>query len=363
MHLTQALTSPNQPSSLTPKAPPSFKDQDEEADNWDHLDKLPQHHRGRYRYDVGSTEPGAAQKLDELREKDKPKRNIVVRTLKKSLDLLNAALLVSLFGFAAQRLVDSNNPTSATSDWGSNINVMASSSQKHFSTGSLGYTDALLKELSQPSMGSLGQAQDHLELTGYRNSLRQHQYPLSSSQLPQVSTWEHGKGWKIKPNHCLNTWNKDGHPEQKFAILVAGPDPIADISGKKPPPIENCKQMETELQENYLLSSTHIKRIEDATSTAIQESLNQVIRQIQKEKVKNPELMIYLAAHGGNNDSAHQFLFPLLDKRSEGEAIGRILLKDKTYTEPELKNLFKNLPPNIKVTVIMDTCHAGSWIA
>jgi hypothetical protein len=122
--------------------------------------------------------------------------------------------------------------------------------------------------------------------------------------------------------------------------------------------------MEKALKQNFLLNPSHIQKIENASSKEFHAALEQIGAQIKKQGVKNANVLIYYVGHGGDAQvSLLSQVFPILDKRSEGRGMGMLAFRDKIYTEPMMKEQLKRLPGDAKITTILDTCSAGSWIA
>jgi len=270
-------------------------------------------------------------------------------------------LTVGLFGIhtIGSLPITSNSHLNGTSRLPENLNVMAAGSQKHFSTKWIGYTGAMVSTLDKPGIGSLGHAQSHLEANGYRNIFGLKQYPVSTANLPNVRvldtrTWD----FVSKPNRCLNTWNKDGQPGKKFAILVGGPP---NFSFEPTSTSKGLAAVEQSLKKHYFLPSKHISVIENASSQQLELALKTLEEQIQKSKIKDPEILIYYTGHGGILDAP---FIGNADKRGEGEAFGILGLADGALSEYALTSMIRyHLPSQAKITLIMDTCHAGSWIA
>lgn len=325
------------------KTAPRFQSSDDE-DEYFYTHHIPKNRLGFYRQYFAPYQPEAhlvLQELDERRAKNQPKTHIALRTLWKGLKrIINTMPLATVMSSVLLKMTDRNSLTNAPSYWNNSTNIMAASSQKHISTKYKGYTSALFDHLDKPTSGSLGESQSHLEQVGYRNYFQLKQYPLSSSNLPQVFTLdpESPEGWQLKPNHCLNTWNKGEHPEKKFVILVAGDSNLPWLMDDHFE-IKQIKKVQKALQKHYLLATDHIKPIENASSKNLKEALQQVTQQIQKEKIKGAEILIYYSGHGGTEQGLFPyFFFPALDTSSEGEAKGRILLTDGCLSRIQPQN-------------------------
>lgn len=280
MAINIILTSFNHPSSLTPKAPLTFKGRDEEGD-WDHLDTMPRRFRGDYRAYIAPSDPSLANKLDSLREKDKPKTGALQYALRRTVRLL--AMVAGFMPLIINQSEIGTKPNTANSsldtisNWGRNTNIMAGGSQKHYTTKFIGYTDALLNELNQLTIQSIGEAQNNLERTGYLNNRGERQYPLSSTNLPQYIQVNSSGVSNIKPNHCLNTWSKDGNPKNKFVLLISG----YHHSSEQTDVSKYLNKMKESLQNNYLLPENHILLQDNASSKDLTDALQHIADKIQ----------------------------------------------------------------------------------
>jgi hypothetical protein len=236
-----------------------------------------------------------------------------------------------------------------SSGWGANVNVLASSSQIHVSTNRPGfsYIDALVSRLHNSD--SLGKAHNSLATEGYTNLFQQKQFPVASSDLPTVRVENTEGEYQLAPNHCLNTWNKDGQFQKKFAIVLGGYD-----NGNR-----NARVMAHTLKQEYELPDDHIRFESHASSQTLTDAVTQFKNRIKKDKIQNAELLIYYNGHGSR--AGYPWLPDL--SRSEGQASGSIQFSDGWYSETKMKKLLKTLPPDVKITLVMDTCHSGSWIA
>lgn len=282
-------------------------------------------------------------------------------------------LLLGVLVYKAAQPASFNPPhigLTASSHWGPNTNVMAGGSQRHILTGPTGYSSALSSKLD--TARSLGEAQSDLHQNGYINGFRKRQFALSSDDLPSVITINPSGNPETQLSQCLNAWNKDGKPDKKFAILLGGPRRQRSFS-----PLD---KMHESLKRNFLLPGSHIQVEKDVTSQAVTDSIQQFSNTVKKHHIKDAELLLYFNGHGT------YFNFPwVMDlSKSEGEATGYIALRSENplrkpfqylpedltggleyqpFSENSLKALLKQLPPDVKTTVIVDTCHAGSWVA
>lgn len=236
-----------------------------------------------------------------------------------------------------------------SSDWGTNVNVLASASQMHVSTNRPGfsYIDALVSRLHNSD--SMGAAHNCLATEGYTNLFQQKQFPVASSDLPTVRVEQPEGEHQLVPNHCLNAWNKDGQFQKKFAIVLGGYDTDN----------RNARVMARALQREYELPDDHIRFKSRASIQTLVDAVTEFKKRIEEDKIQNAELLVYFSGHGSRAG------YPWIPdfSRSEGQASGTIQFSDGWYSEAKMKKLLKTLPPDVKITLVMDTCHAGSWIA
>jgi hypothetical protein len=224
------------------------------------------------------------------------------------------------------------------SQWPNSVELLASSSQNHysyFSEHGSDYTNSLADSIGRNGTNSLGQSHADMREHGYR--IRSGwQYPVSSADV--------ATGW------CINAWDKRDTHKQRFALLLDGGREFR----------RDCRKWKNVLRHEYQVPRKNILYYPDTVSDDVADGIRKIRQQIQDNDLtpKDVEIMVYYSGHGRAfhpDDS----LRPLRD----GEASGIIALADGRYWENTLRDTLKAELPEIPTTVILDACQSGSWIA
>jgi hypothetical protein len=242
----------------------------------------------------------------------------------------------------------SNADVGGYTDWPANVEVLASSSQRHYSgkliTSRTGlYTNSLLDTIALPSIQSLPEAHGVLEESGYKT------HPEYPDQVP-VSTFntnniDHERA-------CQSHWAKDAPiGTVRFALLLGNGDDFTS----------SLSQMQQMLQNVYGLDDQQMNRYNNVTLKEFSQGLQQLAQQVKTAKHHGltPEVLIYYTGHGGIQPGDDKTLYTPSFK--EGAAKGAIDLADGTLNEDIVKQKMKHFLPNVNTLFILDTCQSGSW--
>lgn len=218
--------------------------------------------------------------------------------------------------------------------WNDNVTVLAGSRQteevfyarENPPLTAFFYTMGLIKELHKPEVRSLQGAQ----ITMMQNGIKFHnQHPVQSA----------GK--------TVQGWDKDNKNDRRLVLM------LGDEIIEEEPRITTLNFLESTLRDDEIfdVKKENIKRIDAASKDDFAIGLNWLFQKISKMGGKDIEVLVYFLGHSNP---------PLSKRPAEGARVGRFM---NGFTEEELKKLVNALPPNAKVTVIMDTCFSGSLIA
>jgi hypothetical protein len=223
------------------------------------------------------------------------------------------------------------------SGWPDQVELMASSSQNHysyFSQNGSDYTNGLMDLVRRHETHSLGQGQAILWEQGY---------PISGGWQRPVSSAN------VAGSQCLVAWDKRDMEKQRFALLLDG--------GKEFQ--QDCHRWRDMLKEEFQVPSHHMIYYPRANTTDVAQGLRTIARTIRENRL-NPndvEVMIYYSGHGKafqDGDTMPQ---------RDGDALGTIALMDGRYGEQALRQALDTHLPDIPTTVILDACQSGAWIA
>jgi hypothetical protein len=223
------------------------------------------------------------------------------------------------------------------STWPSGVELLASSSQNHysyFSPNGSDYTNALMDIVHRNETHSLGQSHAIMWEQGYPIS-RGRQWPVSSAD--------------VADSQCLNAWDKRDTHKQRFALLLDGGPEFR----------KDCRRWRNTLQDEFSVPRSHIFYFPQSNSTDVAKGLRKIARTIQANRLdpQDVEVMVYYSGHGRAFQMGNR---PL---SRDGEALGAIGLGDRRYWEGELRDELETHLPDIPTTVILDACQSGAWIA
>ncbi len=241
------------------------------------------------------------------------------------------------------------NPPKANSDWAPNVKVYASSSQaiaSWFNPNEYSYfTQSLMKRLKSAS--SLDAAYESMARYGYLAYVNPDK---ENAAVPPEKKPSANIAKRFFPTATLrpnSAWQKSDHMTQRFVLLLA--------EGSDATFARNCQLVQdtlTDENRGYGLCEENIKRFDKATPTEVEAGL----QWLEQQLAKNPkaEVMIYIASHGAAD-------YELKPDTPEGSGYGFIGIGvSKTVLK---QSIAKHLKAAKQVSIILDSCHAGNWIA
>ncbi|MBY0450122.1 MAG: hypothetical protein K2X01_05795 [Cyanobacteria bacterium] len=251
------------------------------------------------------------------------------------------------------------NPPKASSDWAPNVKVYASSSQaiaSWFNPNEYSYfTESLMKRLKSAS--SLDAAYESMARYGYLayvNPDKENPVVPPSSVVAGKPETEKKPSANIAkrffPTATLrpNTaWKKAEQATPRFVLLLA--------EGSDSTFARNSQLVQDTLMDDtrgYGLCEENIKRFDKATPTEVEAGL----KWLEQQVANNPkaEVLIYIASHGSPD-------YGLKPDTPEGSGYGFIGIGvSKTLLK---QSIAQHLKAAKQVSIILDSCHAGNWIA
>jgi len=217
--------------------------------------------------------------------------------------------------------------------WTKNIQVLASTSQKYYSSyfpneGSV-YTNALIASLKGNSTKSILEAHKSLETkSGIKRGLIRH-FPMST------------------PNNT-NSWNINDKTKNRILLAISGSEKEFNLD------VDNLTD---EVSKMFSVPAENIIKVTNADEKSSKEGLNKLVEKLNKSDKNNTEVLIYYNGHGQilNDSIPYSSYF-----KKEGAEIGTTEVGiDEVYLQKFTAEKLKK----VKTLIIMDTCNAGAWIA
>lgn len=241
-------------------------------------------------------------------------------------------------------------PSESEVKWDPNIRVLAATGQRHsayYDSRGGYYTQELLKT-QRREKGSLEQAHQQLQDSGYSSALGHWQFAPSTPRQ-------------------LNAWQVTDTPPPRFAILLG--QEVSDSAYFNKGVKADLDAMETSLRVTYHVDEANIKRVDNANSDAVKDAIQWLGRQTRSNP--NAEVVIYYSGHGSDNGSwgglpegrsSGRLSGPGIKKETLqkwiNEELGEKKRRDEVTADPSLPPA---APP--KVLILLDACHMGSMIA
>ena len=271
----------------------------------------------------------------------------ISKNVKKTGLILGGLLTLGLvYQLSSLQLGKNEKQLSKDIGWKKNVRVLASNGQnlKGVSSafllgGNSSYSKELTDKLKGKDINTLEQANDSLAKNGYKIGFNKF-FPLET------------------PRSELNIFNKNDKNKDRFVFVCAQYENIRHEF--------IADDFIEEIQKTYNVPKENIIKVVSNSKEDFLDGIDSISAKIDKLKnKKNAELLVYYTGHGeatAPNPKA---------KKLEGAMEGSILVKANQETgeltnflkESEVKNAFNNKIKKVKTLFILDTCHAGAWIA
>lgn len=276
--------------------------------------------------------------------------------------LIGLTFLVALSGFIAKKydiirsLPFNSKPYSINTptEWDPKFKILASSSQKHFSTADfyidkfeqpkyIGcYTQALLDNLKNSKIKTIQQANDLLLKNGYTGSIN---LSLLLDDNAICNNQINITQFPVESGSNINMWDKKDHSKHRFMIFISGNDGMADTDS-----------ILDKFQEIYNIPEFNIYNIQQANTEDIKNVIESVSQQIKEYGRSNSEILIYYGGHGYANDWK--------DPKKEGEAQAYFKIdEDNILNEKTFRKFLNEKLKGVKSCIIFDACRSGAWIS
>lgn len=230
--------------------------------------------------------------------------------------------------------------------WGKNVRVLASNGQNlvgessaYLLGGNSSYSKSLTDKLNEKDVNSIEQANDSLIKNGYKHRFKKF-FPLET------------------PGTKLEIFNKNDKNKDRFMFVFAQYEDmrhefISDDFIK-------------DIEKTYNIPKENIIKIVSNSKKDFLQGIDSISAKIDKLKnKKNAEVLVYYTGHGEATAANAKA------RKLEGAMEGSIVVKADQTTgeltnflkESEVKNAFSKKLKTVKTLFILDTCHAGAWIA
>lgn len=247
-------------------------------------------------------------------------------------------------------LNSNQNQIETHSGWDNNVRVLASTGQKNSGYFN-GYFEQLPEALSKSGVRTIEAASDVLAKTGYKSNIP---YNWLSGFVPvnlaARKYLRHQTSFPLEtPGSQLAIFDYTQKDKERF-VLAFYDDSESGFS-------DIVDKFSEKIRQKYGISSENIMKFKLDSIDDIKHGLDTFLNKIKEIKnLENVELMVLYNGHGESESRVKG------SDKIEGAMEGIIETQSK-ITESQIKELFHQKLQRIKTLLLLDTCHAGAWIA